>query len=159
MFIYQKSLCVGAALCVVLLFATFSAANDKHSCRSGNGNFILPAVYVTTCGGCHVAYPAWLLPATSWSKIMSSLGDHFGAEVAVAPEDAASVESWLKEQAAGSGASHRGDKVARRLSGQSPLRVTDTPWFAHKHRKVRAAKNFADCGSCHKDAAQGIYSN
>lgn len=159
MFIYLKSLFVGMALCVVLLFATFSMANDKHSCRSGNDNPIPPAAYANTCGSCHIAYPAWLLPATSWSKIMSNLGDHFGAEVTVSAEDSAIVESWLKEQAAGSGASRRGDKVARRLSGQSPLRVTETPWFVHKHRKIRDSKNFADCGSCHKGATQGIYSD
>lgn len=155
--LYQKGVCAGVALCAVLLLATFALANGKRSCSNENGNSVPPAAYVTTCGNCHIAYPAWLLPAASWSKIMSSLGDHFGAEVPVSAEDAAIVESWLKEQAAGSGASRRGDKVARRLSGQSPLRVTETPWFVHKHRKVRDSKNFADCASCHKDAAQGIY--
>jgi hypothetical protein len=142
---------------VSLFFAAVSAAGDRHDRGNRNRDSTPPAAYINNCGGCHMAYPAWMLPATSWSKIMSNLDEHFGSQVSVPAEDAAVVERWLKEQAAGSGANRRGDKVARHLAGQSPLRVTDTPWFIHKHRKLPGSSNFADCVSCHTDAAQGIY--
>ena len=41
------------------------------------------AKWKAECGSCHVAYPAQLLPATSWQRLMKGLDKHFGTDASV----------------------------------------------------------------------------
>jgi len=62
-------------------------------------------------------------------------------------------------------AGREGRKFAQSIAaGQTPLRITDTPRWVRKHRKVRAerwkdptVKSKANCLACHKGAEQGVY--
>ena len=35
------------------------------------------------CSACHLAFPAAMLPSTSWSRLMSSLESHFGEDASL----------------------------------------------------------------------------
>jgi cytochrome b len=110
------------------------------------------SAYAKECGSCHDAYVPRLLPASSWQAIMSGLDDHFGEDASLSPSAIAAPSDWLI-----SGSDRFGN-------AQSPLRITETPWWALIHRKV-APENFklqkvgskANCSACHPDALTGRF--
>ena len=103
-------------------------------------------LYAKECGSCHLAYPPHLLPAQSWTKVMAGLDKHFGANAELDAESRATIERWLVERA------------RKSLVDGAPLRATELPWFARKHRKVKDAvsrpsiKSLANCAACHTGA-------
>jgi nitrate/TMAO reductase-like tetraheme cytochrome c subunit len=113
------------------------------------------AKWKTECGSCHVAYPAQLLPATSWQRLMKSLDKHFGTDASVDAATAAEISTFLEK--------YSGSK--RGITGETTLRVSETSWFQREHRKVDAAtwknpkvKSAANCAACHTNAEAGDYS-
>lgn len=110
------------------------------------------------CGGCHVAYPARLLPAAGWQQVMGNLGDHYGSDASI--DDPVVVAKITGLLVRGSG------DAAKFSAGQSmPLRITETRWFLREHDEVGAAvwkrpsiKSAANCGACHQGAADGNFS-
>ncbi|HEX2493866.1 MAG TPA: diheme cytochrome c [Steroidobacter sp.] len=107
------------------------------------------------CGGCHVSYPARLLPQASWDEIMRTLGDHFGADASLDESTAASVRRYLASVA-------RTPKQAGR--GPPALRITETRWFIHEHDELSPAKwrspkvrSASNCVACHRDAEAGRF--
>ncbi len=112
------------------------------------------AKWKTECGSCHVAYPAQLLPATSWQRLMKGLDKHFGTDASVDAATAAEIGAFLNQYA--------GSK--RGIAGETTLRVSETAWFQREHRKVDAAtwknpkvKSAANCAACHTAAEAGDY--
>lgn len=112
------------------------------------------AKWKAECGACHVAYPAQLLPATSWRQMMKGLDRHFGTDASVDAAAAAEIGAFLEK--------HAGSK--RGIAGEATLRVTETGWFQREHRKVDAAtwknpkvKSAANCAACHTAADAGDY--
>jgi len=112
------------------------------------------AKWKSECGSCHVAYPAQLLPATAWQRLMKSLDKHFGTDASVDAATAAEIGSFLDKYA--------GNK--RGIAGETTLRVSETSWFQREHRKVDAAiwnnakvKSAANCAACHTAAEAGDY--
>jgi hypothetical protein len=116
---------------------------------------VLPK-YRQECGSCHVPYPAGMLPATSWRRVMDNLPRHYGTDASL---DSATVEElsrWLSEHAG----------TYRRVTQQPPSqdRITRSPWFLRKHDEVPAAtwklpavKSAANCTACHAQADQGDF--
>ncbi len=107
------------------------------------------------CGSCHVAYPAELLPAASWRKLMAGLNDHFGTDASVDAKTAQAITRFLEANAT----------TKRKRVNDPALRITETAWFGKEHRKVPsgvwksdAVKNAANCTACHTRAEQGDYS-
>ncbi len=112
------------------------------------------AKWKAECGSCHVAYPAQLLPATSWQRLMKNLDKHFGTDASLDAATAAEIGAFLDKYA--------GSK--RGIAGESTLRVSETAWFQREHRKVDAAtwknpkvKSAANCAACHSAAEAGDY--
>ena len=112
------------------------------------------AKWKAECGSCHVAYPAQLLPATSWQRLMKGLDKHFGTDASVDAATAAEIGAFLDKYA--------GSK--RGIAGENTLRVSETAWFRGEHRKVDAAtwknpkiKSAANCAACHTAAEAGDY--
>jgi hypothetical protein len=106
----------------------------------------LPALadYRSECGSCHIAYPAKLLPADSWSRIMGRLDRHFGTDASV---DAKAQEEIGRYLAANAG--------RRRGAPPGPEpRITQTRWFLKEHGVV---KNPSNCTACHAGAEQGHF--
>ena len=52
------------------------------------------------CGACHMAFPAGMLPAASWQKIMAGLSDHFGEDASLADATRREIADWLVTHAA-----------------------------------------------------------
>lgn len=130
---------------------------DGEQRTSGKQN---PA-YVEECGSCHMAYPAQLLPAASWQKIMRGLDDHFGENAEIDAATRQELENYLV-RASSSGAYQ---KLFRNLGNRAPLRITELPYFVHEHdeipsRFIRAndkVSSLSQCNACHQNAARGRF--
>ncbi len=135
---------VVSGLLVLLAGATAPRAGARRFLASN-------ASWQTECGACHVAYPPPLLSARSWQAIMGGLDKHFDTDASLDPTAAAEISAFLERNAG----PDRGPTTS--------LRITDTPWFVRKHRKVAAAwvrpaiKTPANCPACHPSAADGHY--
>jgi hypothetical protein len=137
---------------------------DKH--RSTDVAAIANPVYKEECGSCHIAYPPGLLPARSWTKVMAGLNDHFGDNAELDGETYQSVSEFLLNNSADKSDYRRSVKFSSSIkSDDAPVRITDTPYFRHKHdeipdRLVSAnpkVKSFSQCNACHAKAEQGSF--
>jgi hypothetical protein len=134
----------------VLALSLLAVDVQAKSRRYGADN----ATWRAECGGCHVPYPAGLLPAADWRRLMGSLDRHFGADASVDPETGAEIGAFLAANAG------RGDA---RAADVEP-RITTTRWFRHEHGKVSpavfrspAVGTTSNCAACHRDAARGDF--
>jgi hypothetical protein len=138
------------------LIATVSFANaaladgGKHTPRVPP----LPA-YQQECAACHTAYPPGMLPAASWSRVMSNLSRHYGADASLEPATVNELSTWLAANAG----------TYKRVREEPPQdRLTLSAWFTGKHREVSAAtwkkpavKSAANCAACHPLADKGDF--
>ncbi len=119
--------------------------------------------YAEECGTCHMAYPARLLPAESWSKIMQRLDHHFGENAELDEASRVNIERFLVGSVMS--ANNRYNKMQRNLGNSSPLRITELPYFIRKHdeipsRYIRGNDKIAsmsNCTACHKGAERGRF--
>jgi len=81
----NRSFIVVAAIGLVLgaSFLTLGMADeDRHRAWFAPARVdfapLADPLYRSECGDCHMPYPAGLLPAASWRRIMNGLEDHFG---------------------------------------------------------------------------------
>lgn len=135
----------------LLLGLTTAALAD-----SGNLNprQMLP-IYQQECAACHLAYPAALLPARSWDRIMNGLDQHYGTDASLDAATVQQIGQWLQ--------AHAG--TYKRVSAPPPQdRITESDWFLRKHRKLDApvwqhasVKSAANCAACHTRAEQGSF--
>ena len=116
----------------------------------------MPKSYDAECASCHMAYPPGLLSEASWQNMMGSLNKHFGTDASIDQKDQAEITSWLKKNAA----------TRQKYSELAPdNRITKTSWFIRKHDEIKpdvwkrqGIKSPANCGACHINAAEGIFS-
>ena len=116
------------------------------------------------CGACHFAYQPGLLPSGSWEKILKDLPSHFGEEVSLDQESKKIIGEYLSINAAENSSAKRAKKIVRSLNGQTPLRITETPYIQEKHHDLDASifsrqsiGSFSNCTACHTKAEQGNY--
>lgn len=115
-----------------------------------------PASYEAECASCHMAYPPALLSQQSWKNVMSGLSKHFGTDASVDPKSQTELTNWLVKNAT----------TRQKYSETAPEnRISKTSWFIRKHDEVNAdvwkragIKSPANCGACHIDAANGVFS-
>lgn len=123
-------------------------------------------LYKEECGSCHMLYPTGLLPARSWTAMMGGLKDHFGENASLDPAVKEKLTAFLTENAADRSEQRRSRKIAQSIPPkESPIRITETRYFQHKHDEVSAAVwkrkaigSPANCVACHGRAEQGIFS-
>lgn len=116
----------------------------------------VPASYEAECASCHMAYPPALLSQQSWKNLMSGLSKHFGTDASLDPKTQTELTNWLVKNAT----------TRQKYSETAPdNRITKTSWFIRKHDEVNAdvwkrasIKSPANCGACHIDAANGVFS-
>jgi hypothetical protein len=121
-------------------------------------------VVIKECGACHMVFQPVFLPARSWRKMMAGLKDHFGENAELDEATAKRIGDYL---AANAGDSSGGHALRGLAASDTPLRISETPWFVRKHEKhgrisppalQRAkAKSKSDCAACHPDASKGYY--
>lgn len=127
---------------------------DRHDDRGCAAMTSAPAAYAQSCGACHMAYPAPLLPARSWTAIMDGLDSHFGATVAVNETDAPAIRQYLAVNAADTGASRLGGRIMAGIGAATPERITELPYIRHAHEDLgQTPGTLRDCASCHDNAA------
>ncbi len=144
----------GALLALGLLAASGASWADGNE-RRGTPTPPLSA-YQKECGACHVAFPAGLLPAQSWQRLMANLPRHYGTDASLDAASTQAIGTWLAAYA-GSG------KRAREAPPED--RITRGSWFQREHREVSAGtwqlaavKSPSNCAACHRGAEQGNYS-
>lgn len=117
------------------------------------------------CGSCHsVFYPA-LLPKRSWDKLMATQDQHFGTDLALDAATVTAVRTFLLDHAAETHLTEAAFKIGGSIAAdQTPLRVTETPYWVKKHRDISAAdwanpnvKSKSNCAACHTDADEGTF--
>lgn len=151
----------------ILAGTTFAALADRRGERGEDGHYVqvvTDPVVLKECGSCHMAFQPSLLPAASWKKMMGDLKNHFGDNATLDAATAEKITAYLVANAADARGG-RGSPVA--ANAEPPLRISELPWFKHKHgRKGRSspenlkrhnAKSLADCKACHKGADKGYY--
>ncbi|MDT8282765.1 MAG: diheme cytochrome c, partial [Gammaproteobacteria bacterium] len=138
----------------------------EHKHRSTDVSVIVDPVYKEECGACHMVYPPGLLPARSWHKVMSELDNHFGDNAEVDVGAYRSITEFLSANNADESSYRRSAKFNGSIrADDAPVRITDTPYFRHKHDDVPdrlvsgnpKVKSFSQCNACHAKAEQGSF--
>ncbi len=158
------------AALLLLAVAGYSAWWFQYRVSEGGLAFVgevLPqnALWNEECGGCHQAFHPSLLPARSWQSLLAQQDRHFGDDLGLDAAVVARLLDFAVAQAAEQGATEAAWKIDRSVSlGVTPRRITETPYWARKHRKIAAAdwtrpqvKSKANCPACHLDAEAGTY--
>ncbi|MCW9012309.1 MAG: diheme cytochrome c [Gammaproteobacteria bacterium] len=136
----------------------------KHK-STGVANISNP-VYKEECGSCHMAYPPGLLPASSWTKMMSGLEDHFGDNAELDADTHKAISEYLLTNSADKSDYRRSSKFNRSIKAEdAPLRISELPYFKHEHDEIpdRMVKgntkvtSFSHCNACHTKAEQGSF--
>lgn len=132
------------------------------TCLSAQDDPAAPAA-MRRCGGCHMIFPAEMLPGRSWSAILAGLNDHFGEVATIPPADLEAIRDYLTSHSADSpNASAQDRHYLSEISPDSmPMRITQTAWWNQMHaeldfdvvKKSGGAKSPADCMACH---AEGV---
>jgi mono/diheme cytochrome c family protein len=145
-----------------LIAATLACAAPA---LASEGEYMPPVTHeltLTECSACHMAYPAGFLPARSWTAIMHALDEHFGENAMLDNESRAAIEAYLSVGAADAGG--RSSGLLRRVSPeQTPLRISELPWFVSEHRgevsarQLEKAGSMSNCASCHRGAERGVF--
>ena len=148
-----------AALAAVIGVAGVSAvwADDDDDDPGGRRSRALverPALVTEECGACHVVYPAGMLPAPSWENIMGNLSEHYGTDASLDDATAATITTWLTENAA----------PWWRAEQPPEDRITRSRWFRHEHDEIGAeiwrlesVRSAANCAACHAGAERGVF--
>jgi mono/diheme cytochrome c family protein len=146
------------ALVTTLLLAAVPA-------YASEGEYMPPVTHEMTrteCSECHMAYPAGFLPQRSWTKIMTTLDDHFGENATLDEATRAEVEAYLTRNAADAGG--RSSGLLRRVGpGETPLRISELPWFRAEHdgevsaRQKAKAGSMSNCAACHRGTDRGVF--
>ena len=121
-------------------------------------------MFAEECSACHMAYDPGFLPKRSWRAIMSNLSNHFGEDASLDDQTRNAIKRYLLSNAAD--ANGRNPYWLRRIpASQTPLRITELPWFRNQHGpRARAwAKShpkigsISNCQGCHRAAARGVF--
>jgi cytochrome c553 len=112
--------------------------------------------YQAECAACHIAYPAGMLPAASWKRVMGSLDKHYGTDASLDEASVREISQWLQVNAG----------TYKRVREEPPQdRITTSAWFVRKHDelapaiwKQAAVKSAANCIACHTRADKGSFS-
>ena len=138
------------------LLVSMAVVGAVHADSEGNRVPLLPK-YQQECAACHIAYPAGMLPAASWQRLMGSLDKHFGTDASLDEVSLRELSGWLKSNAG----------TYKRVNEEPPQdRITKSAWFLRKHNereispaiwKRTAVGNASNCAACHTNAAQGNF--
>jgi len=139
----------------------------RHRDGDHHSSFIKPVnnpTYKEECGDCHFAYQPELLPAVSWTKILTNLDDHFGESIELDDDSRKAISDYLNSNSAEYSSAKRAVKIMRSLGNQVPLRITDIPYIREKHHEIspnvlnrESIGSLSNCVACHTTAEKGIY--
>ena len=150
-----------------LLVLGFSALILGRAQAGGSHYFppVTNTVVKEECGSCHLIFAPSMLPASSWTRTMANLKDHFGDDASVDPKLADEITAYLVANAGDQGGLRYGSKLVSGVSAaNAPLRITELPKWVREHRKVpdwewkhKDVRTKANCAACHTNAELGYY--
>ena len=110
--------------------------------RTRRGTGVTPVdnpLYLQECGGCHFPYQPGLLPARSWNKLMGGL-EPLRRKCGTSGRRHQALTDYLVRNAADHANFKRSRKIMNALPpGETPLRVSETPYFIDKHGQLSRA--------------------
>lgn len=116
----------------------------------------------SSCGSCHMVYPAYLLPKQSWNKMMDNLDNHFGKDASLPEEDTKIIRDYLMNNAAEHSTREAAIKVLDNLKTDAPQEITKTNYWKKTHKNITKEQFEADygiksdCRTCHKTIRDGM---
>lgn len=123
----------------------------------------LNPVYANECSDCHMAFHPSLLPAKSWTYLMTNLDNHFGENASLTADTTAELSAWLVANAAET-ADTKPANVFRRTSASAPDSITQTRFWRRTHHRIPDALfsrapiySKTNCAACHSDAKTGLF--
>ncbi|EGJ20481.1 DHC, diheme cytochrome c precursor [Cereibacter sphaeroides WS8N] len=151
------------ALCLLPAGWTATYADDDGGEHGGRraALVVTDPLTKTECSACHMAYPAALLPARSWTALMADLPNHFGEDASLDEASRGQIESYLVANAADS--TGAGRALRGLVQTDTPLRISELPWFKRKHadevspRMLEKARSMSNCAACHTGAERGLF--
>ena len=157
-------------IAALLISTNAIAGNPQYISEIGrfNGVKSAPESYKLTCGECHFAYQAGLLPSKSWRELMleDSLLDHFGESITLNELETSETWGYLMHGAAEKSYYKTSSKISRSIPDRFvPLRVTDTKYFKREHRELKPrhvklnpdVSSISNCIACHTGADSGSF--
>ncbi len=171
----KKRLNIGALFAAALLLGSGPAAAEEsfegwllNFQRTKEVKPVSNKRYQEECGSCHYAYPAGLLPAKSWEKLLTAeaLKKHFGDNAELDAATLQSVRDYVLENSADKSWYKRSRKIARATAeGEAPLRITEVSYIKRVHRDIPEAKikgnknvkSLSYCDKCHMQADKGVF--
>jgi mono/diheme cytochrome c family protein len=169
---WVKFFTVAACFVFISGFMISSVSADGHGRkkreRSHERDFTnayqMPAAYKESCGSCHMAYGAYLLPEASWRKMLDTPDDHFGDTLGLDAEAKRQVLDYLLTNAADRNGGKIGRKIMKHSQGNAQERISTLPYIQRKHRKIASAVfnrpsvgGLQNCIACHAGAEQGDF--
>ena len=116
----------------------------------------------SSCGSCHMVYPAYLLPERSWNKMMDNLEHHFGKDASLPAEEVQIIRDYLVNNAAEHSTKEAAVKILDRLEDKTPDAITETAYWKERHKditKEQFEEDYgikSDCRTCHKSIRDGL---
>ena len=94
---------------------------------------------------------------------MNGLEDHFDENAELDAGSQKIVEEYLMGSSKYSNGKYR--KMFRNLGNQSPLRITELPYFRHEHDEIPSRffkdndklNSLSQCDACHRNAEKGWF--
>jgi hypothetical protein len=154
-----------SVLLLVVVSLSVLAASDYRYSNPG----VKPVkneLYKSECASCHFGYQPGLLPKRSWKKIMDNLENHFGTDAYLDDDTSKSILEYLVKNSADNSMGYkRSKKINNSISShQTPIAVSDTPYFLKEHRgipqrliKQKEVGSISNCMACHTQAENGLY--
>ena len=168
--IFQKLL--GVVFILASLYALYYLIFTKENIFIASANIkqdyaLLHQDFSKECGSCHITYPPFLLPKSSWKLMMSDLENHFGDDASIDKGTNLSILSFLEKNSAENSTHKAAFKILKSLKeNNSTIAITKTPYWEKKHKNIdkdifaRAKiKSQANCKACHTDIENGLIEN
>jgi cytochrome b len=165
--IFQKLL--GVIFILASLYTLYYLVFTKDNIFIASANIkqdyaLLHQDFSKECGSCHITYPPFLLPKSSWTLMMSDLENHFGDDASIDKETNLSILSFLEKNSAENSTQKAAFKILKSLKeNKSTIAITKTPYWEKKHRKIEKdifasakVKSKANCKACHTDIENGL---
>ncbi len=152
-----------AALAAILFWGGASLASRPVPDLPPASEAAFDPVYADECSACHIAYNPSLMGVKSWTLLMSNLSDHFGEDASLDPATTDEILRWLTANAAES-VDTKPAHVLRRMAGNAPFTITETPFWKQTHRNIPDTVfrrppiyDNGNCTACHSDAESGRF--
>ena len=140
------------------LFAALSAVLPATGAFAAGGALTT----AKECGACHMPYQPILMPARSWTALLSHLSSHFGEDASLPDATRKTILTYLTAHAADSPYGSRGVMYGL-TAADTPQRITDMPFWRRIHRRLLrpgvgtgpGIRTAANCLRCHNGSGGG----